>query len=63
MARAARESCFSSLGIELIWLRSWETRRQAEKAIVQYGDGFYNRRRRHSAVGWKGPVRCKRKLA
>lgn len=30
---------------ELIWRRHWQTRRQAEMAILQYINGFYNPRR------------------
>lgn len=48
---------------ELIWRQSWKTRRQAEMAIFQYINGFYNPRRRHSALGWKSPVAFERKAA
>ena len=30
-------------------------------AIFEYINGFYNPRRRHSALGWKSPVACERK--
>jgi hypothetical protein len=45
-----------------IW-RSWETRRQAEMAIFEYINGFYNPRRRYSAPGGKSPVAFERKVA
>ncbi|MDF3418560.1 IS3 family transposase, partial [Sulfitobacter sp. KE29] len=48
---------------ELIWRRPWHTRREAELAIFQYINGFYNPRRRHSALGWKSPVAFERKVA
>ncbi|MFG6598954.1 MULTISPECIES: IS3 family transposase, partial [unclassified Sulfitobacter] len=35
----------------------------AELAIFQYINGFYNPRRRHSALGWKSPVAFERKVA
>ena len=54
---------FKTIKAELIWRRSWETRRQAEMAIFEYINGFYNPRRRHSALGWKSPVAFKRKVA
>ena len=38
-------------------------RRQAEMAIFEYINGFYNPRRRHSALGWKSPVAFERKVA
>jgi len=57
------ETFFKSIKAELIWRRSWETRRQAEMAIFQYINGFYNPRRRHSALGWKSAVAFERKVA
>jgi transposase InsO family protein len=48
---------------ELIWRHPWETRRKAEMAIFEYINGFYNPRRRHSALGWKSPVAFLRKVA
>jgi transposase InsO family protein len=41
---------------ELIWRHPWHTRRAAELAIFEYINGFYNPRRRHSALGWKSPL-------
>ena len=32
-------------------------------AIFEYINGFYNPRRRHSALGWKSPVASERKVA
>jgi len=52
----AVETFFKTIKAELIWRRSWPTRREAEAAIFQYINGFYNPRRRHSALGWKSPV-------
>ena len=60
---AAVETFFKTIKAELIWRRSWETRRQAETAIFQYINGFYNRRRRHSVLDWKSPVAFERKVA
>jgi putative transposase len=60
---AAVETFFKTIKAELIWRKSWETRRQAEVAIFEYINGFYNPRRRHSALGWKSPVAFERKVA
>ncbi len=54
---------FKTIKAELIWRRTWETRRQAETAIFQYINGFYSPRRRHSALGWESPVAFERKVA
>ncbi|GER07181.1 hypothetical protein GCM10007972_15580 [Iodidimonas muriae] len=32
-------------------------------ALFQYINGFYNPRRRHSALGWKSPLAFERKAA
>ena len=53
---AAVETFFKIFKAKLSWRRSWHTRRQAEMAIFEYINGFYNPRRRHSALGWKSPV-------
>jgi putative transposase len=54
---------FKSIKAELIWRTRWETRRQAEGAIFQYINGFYNPRRRHSSLGGKSPLAFERKAA
>ena len=48
---AAVETFFKSIKAELNWRHSWETQRQAERAIFEYINEFYNPRRRHSALG------------
>ncbi len=48
---------------ELSWRRTWETRRQAETTTFQYINGFYNPRRRHSALGGKSPLAFERQAA
>lgn len=57
------ETFFKSLKAELIWRNRWETRRRAEGAIFEYINGFYNSRRRHSALGGKSPLAFERKAA
>ena len=60
---ASVETFFKSLKAELIWRQSWPTRRQAEAAIFQYINGFYNTRRRHSYLGGISPLALKAKVA
>lgn len=48
---AAVETFFKTIKAETIWRHSWETRRNAEMAILEYINGFCNPRRRHSALG------------
>jgi len=60
---AAVETFFKTIKAELIWRRKWETRRQAETAIFQYINGFYNPRRRHSALAGKSPLAFERQVA
>ncbi len=57
---AAMETFFKTIKAELIWRHSWQTRRAVEIAIFQYINGFYNPRRRHSALGWKSPLAFER---
>jgi putative transposase len=56
---AAIETFFKSLKAELIWRHCWNTRPETETALFQYINGFYNPRRRHSALGWKAPWHSK----
>ncbi len=60
---AAVETFFKTIKAELLWQRSWRSRREAEIAIFEYINGFYNPRRRHSALGWKSPLAFERKAA
>lgn len=57
------ETFFKTLKAELIWRRSWSTRRDVELTLFQYINGFYNPRRRHSALGWKSLLAFERKAA
>ena len=63
VARSAVESFFKTIKAELDWRRNWHTRRDIEIALFEYVNGFYNPRRRHSALGWKSPVAFERKAA
>ena len=60
---AAVETFFKTIKAELIWRQKWPTRRQAEAAIFQYINGFYNTRRRHSYLGGISPLAFEAKVA
>jgi putative transposase len=57
---AAVETFFKTLKAELIWRQNWATRNQANQALFQYINGFYNSRRKHSAIGGLSPVKFER---
>jgi putative transposase len=50
------ESFFSSLKYELVHRQSFSTHAEARAALFEYIEGFYNRRRRHSTLGYVSPV-------
>lgn len=52
---AMMESFRSSMQIELLKRRKWKTRVELAKAIFEYIEVFYNRKRRHSALGYATP--------
>lgn len=53
---AVVESFFGTLKKELLYRRSWPSRRKARSAIHEYIEVFYNRRRRHSSLGYLSPA-------
>jgi putative transposase len=53
---ALAESFVATLKTELLYRNAWPTRQAARTAIFEYIEGFYNTRRRHSALGYLSPV-------
>jgi transposase InsO family protein len=53
---AVMESFFKTLKSELVYQRKYATRAQAKASIFEYIEVFYNRKRRHSSLGYKSPV-------
>ena len=53
---AMAESFIATLKTELVHRRRFPEREVARSAIFEYLEGFYNRRRLHSALGYKSPV-------
>jgi putative transposase len=53
---AVAESFFHTLKTEHVYDYRYETRAEAQQSIFEYIEMFYNRRRRHSALGYLSPV-------
>jgi len=53
---AVAESFFHSLKMELIHRRNYPTRQEARSEVFDYIEVFYNRQRRHSALGYLTPA-------
>jgi putative transposase len=57
---APMESFFASLKKELVYHEDYATREQARASIFEYIEAFYNRVRRHSALGYIAPDQFER---
>ena len=53
---AVAESFFHTLKTELIYLEDYDTHEQAQTAVFEYIEVFYNRQRCHSANGYLAPL-------
>ena len=51
------ESFFATLKHELTRRHTFKTKAQAEMAIFEFIEGFYNPRRRHSALDYQSPIK------
>ncbi len=54
---AVAESFFGTLKQELVYHERYRTRTEARLSVFQYIEGWYNRRRRHSALGGISPIK------
>jgi len=52
---AVMESFWGTLKTELVYHRDYATREEARRSIFQYIECWYNRKRRHSAIGYQSP--------
>ena len=57
---AVVESFFATLKKDLVYRQQFQTRAEATQAIFEYIEVFYNRRRRHSYLGYMSPVEFER---
>jgi hypothetical protein len=58
---AMAESFFATLECELINRRSWKSKADARTALFIWIEGWYNPRRRHSALDYLSPINFERK--
>ena len=54
-AQLTGESFFATLKGELVEVADYQTRDEARADLFQYIEGFYNRRRLHSQLGYLTP--------
>lgn len=59
---AMAESLFATLECELIERRSFRSKVEAKAALFSYIEGWYNPRRRHSALSYHSPVEFERRI-
>lgn len=55
------ESFFATLECELLNRRRFHTQAEAKRAVFQFIEGWYNPRRRHSALGYLSPIEYERR--
>jgi putative transposase len=60
---ACVESFFGTLKRELVYHRHYATREEATQDIFEYIEVFYNRRRRHSTLGYDSPAEYEARMA
>jgi putative transposase len=53
---AVCEAFSKTLGSELVHRRSWPAKAEAPRAVFDFIETFYNRRRRHSTLGYLSPA-------
>ena len=58
---AVAESFFHTLKVELTHGKTYNTHQEAKTAIFEYIEGFYNRQRRHSYLGYLSPDEYEKK--
>ena len=58
---AMAESFFASLEWELLQRMPFQTRKEPQTEVFRYLEGFYNLRRRHSALGYLSPEEFERR--
>jgi putative transposase len=57
------ESCLGTIKTELVHEACYSTRDAARQDLFAYIEGYYNRQRLHSAVGYITPEQAERRAA
>lgn len=60
---AVAESFFHTLKNELVFDKLYDTKAEAKQSIFGYIEMFYNRKRRHSYIGYKAPFEYEKMMA
>jgi transposase InsO family protein len=59
---AVAESFFKTLKVERVYRQTYATRDYARIDIVNWMEGFYNRYRLHSSIGFQSPIDAEARL-
>jgi putative transposase len=60
---ACAESFFGTFKQELVRRKAWKTRDELRQAVFEYIEVFYNRKRRHSSLGFVSPAAFEEQVA
>lgn len=60
---APMESFFHTLKVELVHQQRWATHEEARRDLFGYVEGYYNRHRMHSALGYLTPEQAERQAS
>jgi transposase InsO family protein len=60
---AVAESFFATIKKELVHVRPWPSIDTLRNAVFEYIESYYNRRRRHSTIGYDTPIEYEKKYA
>ena len=63
IAQRAVESCFHALKVELVHRERCASREEARRELFAYLEGYYNRQRLHSPLGYRTPEHAERLAA
>lgn len=59
---APMESFFHTLKVELVHQCRWAPQAETRQALLRYIEGYYNRHRMHSAIGYLTPEQAEQRM-